>query len=266
MTKDDSVSVVVLACCGIEQYALINSLARAYTIKGVVLERRAAILGKVFLKRFKKLGPLAVFNQLFFKVLDILAFQPVAGSRAREILGEDTGFDATRFGATSILYTRSVNSAEALKLAAGMTPDVVVVSGVSILGHKLLDLLRGIPIINVHCGITPRYRGAHGAFWAVVNEDWDNVGATVHFIDRGVDTGAIILQENIELDPDDNPRTLALKQNAAGIRMVHQAISALNTGTISTLQRPDLDSRVYSSPTITAYMRYRKRMQERFSL
>ncbi len=266
MTKDDSVSVLVLAACGLEQYALINSLARTYTIKGIVLERRAGILGRVFLKRFKKLGPLTVFNQLLFKVLDILVFQPVAVSRARKLLSENTCFDATKFGATSILYTRSVNSAEALKLASGVAPDVVVVSGVSILGHELLDLLGDVPIINVHCGIAPRYRGAHGAFWAVVNGDWDNVGVTVHFIDRGVDTGAIIFQENIELEADDNPRTLALKQNAAGIRMVNQAISAFKAGTISTRQRSDLDSSVYSSPTITAYMRYRKRMQDRFSL
>lgn len=265
MTKVDSASVLVLACCGIEQYALINSLARTYSIKGIVLERRAGTLGKVFWKRLKRLGPLTVFNQLVYKILDISVFQPVAVSRARELFHEDTRFDATSFGAASILYTRSVNSAEALKLAAAMAPDVVVVSGVSILGRELLDLLEGVPIINLHCGITPRYRGAHGAFWAVVNGDWDNVGVTVHFIDRGVDTGAIILQENIMLEADDNPRTLALKQNAAGIQMVQQAIPALLTGTVSNVQRPDLDSRVYSSPTVTAYVRYRRRMKERFS-
>ncbi len=74
-----------MACCGIEQYALIHSLARTYTIKGLVLERRAGTLGKVFLKRLKRLGPLTVFNQLLFKILDCLGIPTccsLSGKRA----------------------------------------------------------------------------------------------------------------------------------------------------------------------------------------
>ena len=179
---------------------------------------------------------------------------------------KDVSFDSARFDAAEIVRTNSVNSAEVLNLVRRERPEVVVVSGVSILGNNLLDLLHGVPIINIHCGITPRYRGAHGAFWAVVNGDWDCIGVTIHFIDKGVDTGEIILQENIQLDSNDNPRTLALKQNAAGIRLVCQAISDIKAGETLTMRRSDLDSRVYSSPTLTAYLHYRNRMKERFSL
>ena len=261
-----SAAVLVLACCGMEQYALVNSLARKHDIRGIVLESRGAVLGKVFLNRLRRLGPLMVINQLIFKITDVLVFQPNAASRAREILGEDVSFDSAKFDAAEIVRTDSVNSAEVLNLVRRVKPEVVVVSGVSILGNDLLNLLQGVPVINIHCGITPRYRGAHGAFWAVVNGDWDNIGVTIHFIDKGVDTGEIILQENIQLDPNDNPRTLALKQNAAGIRLVCQAVSEIKDGKTSTMRRSDLDSRVYSSPTLTAYLHYRNRMKERFSL
>ncbi|MBI5251477.1 MAG: hypothetical protein HY912_18465 [Desulfomonile tiedjei] len=266
MTRNcSSVSVLVLACCGTEQYALINSLAGVCCIRGIVLERRGNVLGKVFVKRIKRLGPLVVLDQLIFKVLDVFVFRPNAESRASELLDADVSFDENKFENARILRTRSVNSPEVLNLVSGARPDVVVVSGVSILGNDLLDLLRGVPIVNIHCGITPRYRGTHGAFWAVVNGDWDNVGVTVHLIDKGVDTGPIIDQENIKVDHHDNPRTLAFKQNAAGIRLVGKALSDIKPGETAIMQRPDLDSRVYSSPTITAYLRYRSRMKERFS-
>ncbi len=86
-----------------------------------------------------------VLNQLIFKILDILVFQPNAASRAREILGEDVSFDSAKFEAAEIVRTHSVNSAEVLNLVRRVRPEVVVVSGVSILGNDLLDLLHDVP-------------------------------------------------------------------------------------------------------------------------
>lgn len=266
MSVNGRASLLVLTTRGMAQHALINSLARRFTIRGVIIESRRKVLAGVLRKRLTRIGPLTVLDQLLFKVLDILWFQPSAATRARDVLGDDVSFNPENFEEIEILQTSSVNSREVLNLVRDKGAELVVVSGVSLLGDELLDLLRGVPIINIHCGITPGYRGAHGAFWAVVNGDWDNVGVTVHFVDRGVDTGGIILQENIELDPDDNPRTLALKQNIAGIGLAIQAIDDIKAGKTSTIQRPDLESRIYSSPTMTAYLRYSHRMKERFSL
>jgi folate-dependent phosphoribosylglycinamide formyltransferase PurN len=266
MSDNNPVSVVVLACSGIEQYALINSLAEQCQLKGIVFESRATLLTKVFLNRLKRHGLWTMANQLVYKLLDLLIFQRNARLRGLEILGKDISFHPETFEATEIIQTSSVNSRNVLDFAERSRPDVVIVSGVSILGDEFLRALDGIPVINIHCGITPRYRGAHGAFWAVVNGDWDNVGVTVHFIDRGIDTGSIILQETIQVEPDDDPRTLALKQNAAGIRIIGEAISRAKRHGRETIQRTDLDSRVYSSPTMSAYLVYRKRMKEHFSL
>jgi folate-dependent phosphoribosylglycinamide formyltransferase PurN len=48
--------------------------------------------------------------------------------------------------------------------------------------------------VNIHVGITPKYRGVHGTYWALVNNDVENSGVTVHFVDEGIDTGNIINQ------------------------------------------------------------------------
>ncbi len=233
------------------------------TSRGIVLEKqfRLRLLGR----RLSRLGILTVLNQLLFKVLDVLFLQVDENCKAATMLGQDALFDPARFPSATILDTGSINSAEVVSLVQQLKPELVVVSGTSLLGKELLRLLGSTPVINIHCGITPRYRGIHGAFWAVVNGDWENVGTTVHFIDSGVDTGAIIGQTAIELEPDDSPRVLALKQYCAGIPLISEAISKIRAGNVTTIPRTDLDSRFYSSPTLTSYLIYKRRMRERFA-
>ncbi len=260
----DRTSVAILTCHGVEQYSLVNRLALAYDVRAVIFEDRKKALFKVFLKRLRKQSWLTVVDQMMFKVLDVLFFQKNAAARAHEILGNQITFDASKFPSTRLLATDSINSAECMELMREASPDVVVVSGVSLLSNELLDSIGETPVVNIHCGVTPRYRGAHGAFWGVVNGDWDNVGTTVHLIDRGIDTGAILAQKAINVEADDDPRTLALKQNVAGIELMVDAISHLSTGKWQTVERTDLDSRLYSSPTLTAYLQYRRRIADRF--
>ena len=45
------------------------------------------------------------------------------------------------------------------------------------------------PVINMHAGITLRYRGVHGGYWALAEQHPEWVGTTVHLVDPGIDTG-----------------------------------------------------------------------------
>lgn len=58
-------------------------------------------------------------------------------------------------------------------------------------------LLATAPVINVHPGLVPRYRGATSFEWAVYNND--PVGVTAHFMDLGLDSGPVILQRELDL-------------------------------------------------------------------
>jgi len=265
MPTPSSCSIAILTSHDPANFALINALQETYPIKLIVFESQAYGRFKRLWRRLRKLGFTTVLDQMAFKVLDLLLFRRQAKLRAEELLGREIIFQGANFPHTLVKKTASINSSEVASILRATEPDVVVVSGTSILDGKLLASLGSTPVINIHCGITPRYRGAHGAFWAVVKGDWTNVGTTVHFVDSGIDTGGIILQASIDLEPDDNPRTIGLKQYAVGIRLLSEAISRTCAGDRNTTQRDDLDSRVYSSPTFTGYLRFRKRMKERFS-
>lgn len=86
-------------------------------------------------------------------------------------------------------------------------PDVVVSAGfMKILGKDFLDRFEG-RTINTHPALLPAFKGAHGvrdalAYGAKVT------GSTVHFVDAGVDTGAIIAQKPVRVLPEDDEASL----------------------------------------------------------
>ncbi|GCF94544.1 phosphoribosylglycinamide formyltransferase [Enterococcus florum] len=100
-----------------------------------------------------------------------------------------------------------------LELLQSQQVDLVILAGyMRIIGK---DLLQAYPnrIINIHPALLPDFPGLHGirdAFEARVEE----TGVTVHYVDDGVDTGPIIAQSAVKLDPADTLETLEEKIHA----------------------------------------------------
>ncbi len=78
--------------------------------------------------------------------------------------------------------------------------DALVVSGGPVLKphfYEAADLA-----VNLHMGIVPHYRGEHTLFWPLRRGDWEHVGATLHMLDEGIDTGAVLSRVYPALDAD----------------------------------------------------------------
>lgn len=61
-------------------------------------------------------------------------------------------------------------------------------------------------IVNVHNSYLPWNRGAHACTWAII--DQTPHGATMHWIDEGIDTGPILIQRRVDIEPDDTAESL----------------------------------------------------------
>lgn len=86
-------------------------------------------------------------------------------------------------------------------------PDIVVSAGfMKILGAGVLDRFGG-RIINTHPALLPSFPGAHAVRDALAH-GVKVTGSTVHFIDAGVDTGPIIAQAAVEVEPEDTESSL----------------------------------------------------------
>ena len=100
-----------------------------------------------------------------------------------------------------------INHPDVVALAEKHKPDVIAVFGTSLIRGELLQKGR-LGIINLHGGLSPHYRGADCTFWALYNGQPDQVGCTLHFIDRGIDTGKLIAHVCPEIDESGDEMSL----------------------------------------------------------
>ncbi len=86
-------------------------------------------------------------------------------------------------------------------------------------------------VINLHPALCPSFPGAHAIDEALAyGVRW--TGVTVHFVDEGVDTGPIILQEPVEVKEDDTVDTLAARIHAVEHRLLPRAVGLCLDGRV----------------------------------
>lgn len=129
------------------------------------------------------------------------------------------------------------NSQECLDLLDRIAPDIVAVYGTGIIRTPVMARAR-IAALNLHTGVSPRYRGADSSFWTIHNGEPEWAGATVHALDTGVDSGAIFRTVRAGAVPGDDEATLFSKSVKAGADAYVQVIRDVSTGTaVATPQR-----------------------------
>lgn len=118
---------------------------------------------------------------------------------------------------------------EALK---NWQPDLIAVAA---FGRILPLAILNLPskgCINVHASLLPKYRGAGPIQWAIINGERET-GVTTMLMDEGMDTGAILLQEAVPIEPDDTAGTLSAKLARVGGRLLVETLRRLKAGTLA---------------------------------
>lgn len=92
-------------------------------------------------------------------------------------------------------------------------------------------------VVNLHPALCPAFPGTHAIEEALAyGVRW--TGVTVHFVDEGVDTGPIILQEPVQVLDDDTPETLAERIHAVEHRLLTEAVRLCLDGRVRFQKRP----------------------------
>jgi len=245
--------IVILAGKGITTNILYNALNKDFAIDTVILEE--SISKKKFLKkRINSLGIWKVSGQVLFQLSIAKLLNFFSAKRKKEIL-QEFNLEVNPLPAEKIIHIKSVNDEECIAALQKINPDVVVVNGTRIISKEVLDCIPA-KFVNIHAGITPRYRNVHGAYWALVNNDKDNCGVTVHLVDPGIDTGSIIYQSKISITRDDNFITYPLLQIAEGIIYLKKALHDIFEEKL-VLKKGTADSRIWHHPTLRQYLYHR---------
>lgn len=115
---------------------------------------------------------------------------------------------------------------------SALEPDAfVVVSYGKIVPAGLLAIPRRGIALNVHPSLLPLYRGAT-PLQSVLRDGRTETGLTIIAMDSGMDTGDIVLQEKVALDPGETYGELHDRLAALGARLLEQALAALEQGTL----------------------------------
>lgn len=86
-------------------------------------------------------------------------------------------------------------------------PDLVVLAGfMKVLPANFVSALKG-KLINIHPSLLPEFKGAH-AVRDALQAGATKTGVTVHYVDEGVDTGEIIVQSEVAIEPNDTEAVL----------------------------------------------------------
>ena len=120
-----------------------------------------------------------------------------------------------------------------------LRPDLVVLAFVTdILPESLLDI-PSIGTICYHPSLLPRHRGSSGINWAVIQGD-TRTGLTILWADKGIDTGAILLQKEVDIAPDDTTGSLYFnKLFPMGIDAIVEAVDLIKAGEAPKIPQDD---------------------------
>ena len=162
---------------------------------------------------------------------------------------EDDLIERCRDLGISIHNIANIHTNEGIELVSSLECDILAVCGTGILRKQIFTLPK-IKTINLHQGEVPKYRGAPPGFWELFNGE-KQAGVTIHFIDEGVDTGDIILQQIVPIFEYDNLATVQDKLSEISIPLYIQAIKLIAAGDYKTISQAGMKGNQNFLPTLS---------------
>jgi methionyl-tRNA formyltransferase len=254
MGKKIEKKIILIASEGISTTILYNAISKHFEISDVVLENPVSKFK--FLKyRYKKVGFFRLFDQLLFMMLINKILSKISRKRKLEIIDQNN-LDIAPIVENKVTRVESANLNSSVELLKKLSPDIILVNGTRILSKKLLGATNAITV-NIHAGITPNYRGVHGAYWAYVNKEPHLAGVTLHYVDAGVDTGTVINQALISINKSDNFATYPLLQLSEGVVLLKGFLNTiLHSRTLKKVILGDDESNQWYHPGFFEYFYY----------
>ncbi len=127
---------------------------------------------------------------------------------------------------------------EFIEKIKNINPDlIVVVAYGKIIPKEILDIPR-YGCVNVHGSLLPNYRGAAPIQWSVLNGDKET-GITTMYMDEGMDTGDIILQEKVEIGEDETTGELWDRLSNVGAKLLVETVKKIEEGVAPRIKQPE---------------------------
>jgi methionyl-tRNA formyltransferase len=179
------------------QDALADKISARFDVCAIVRESR---------RKKKSRGISYVFN----KILDQTLFGKIGNSWNHMLnFYKESGIFPNRI---PFINTEDINKEHVIDFLLQHKPDIVFVSGTSLLKKDLILALTGIKIINLHTGLSPYVKGGPNCTnWCIANNTMHFIGNTIMWLNEGIDSGNIIASETVNLDGSESLNEIHIK-------------------------------------------------------
>ena len=134
-----------------------------------------------------------------------------------------------------------INRDESVNIIKRLSPDLIVVAAFGqIISQRILDIPR-FGCINVHASLLPKYRGAAPINWVIIQGEKET-GVTTMLMDKGLDTGNILLQKKIEIFPEENAGKLHDRLSFLGAEVLLETVERLKQGGLTTYKQEESEA------------------------
>ena len=137
-----------------------------------------------------------------------------------------------------VIQPKKVKDEKIIKKIKEINPDlIVVVAYGKILPKEIIDIPK-YGIINVHSSLLPKYRGASPIHSAILNGDTES-GVSIMYIEEGLDSGDVILQESCDILENDTLGTLHDKLKDLGAIGLEKALKLIEAGKVEATKQDE---------------------------
>jgi len=190
--------IVLLCDTQFNQVALANKIASRFQLEGLVLEKRKATKTPASFPRLvEKILNRTVFISLRDAWLNLMAYYKK---------------QYPSFPKVPSIEVDNINNTETIAFINRIKPDLLMISGTSIVKKSILGLPVPMGMINLHTGLSPYIKGGPNCTnWCIAENKMHLIGNTVMWVDAGIDSGDLITTSLTDLNGDETLLEIHIK-------------------------------------------------------
>ncbi len=137
-----------------------------------------------------------------------------------------------------VFQPTSLKNEESFEIIKKLNPDIIVVVAYGkILPERIINFPK-YGCINVHASLLPKYRGAAPIQWSIINGE-SKTGITTMYMDKGLDTGDMLLKDETLIDENENSSELSKRLSQMGANLIVKTLKALENGNLERIKQDD---------------------------
>ncbi len=166
-----------------------------------------------------------------YNIIGVVTNQDKPKGRGMKLTPSEVKIFAQEKGLSIYQPEKIRNNEEFINEIRNLNPDVIcVVAYGKILPQEILDIPK-LGCINVHASLLPKYRGAAPIQWAIINGD-KTTGVTTMYMDAGMDTGDMILSDEVKIQDDETTGELWNRLSDIGGKLLVKTLKLIENNKV----------------------------------